>query len=178
MARNNKSANKTILIMEGVMFVVVGILFCCSVNAGYLLNVFIGIVLLIAGLFSLGSCMFLKRTTMAPEGLVSAFIIALGVLCFIEDLHFIELIILFMIVLGSIFLADGLLGLSVFKRRTVPMVTEMVIGVFAFVLGMCLWFIPSFGKFAEIVMGAILIIAGLFYLVSALYPKAYIVIDD
>lgn len=155
------------MLVEAIVFIVVGILFCCSLSVDNIISYFLGTVLLLGGLITFGAALIERKTVMCSEGLSAAAMMTVGILCFIESLPFVDLLAMFLIVMGAFMLFDGLLGLAL-KKKAVPMIVELVLGAIIFTLGMCLWFIGDFRQYTEIVVGVIFIVIGVLLLTASL----------
>ena len=164
-------SSKGMLIIESTILLVIGILFCCSVSVDSMVNYCLGILLILCGVFSIVTAYIQRHTAFSVEGLSAAGLIALGVFCFVVGFNFTAFIDLFLITTGALLLLDGLIGLTL-KRNTNGIIVELVLGAIMLTLGLCLWFIPNFGKYSEVVMGVIFILIGVFGIVFACLPDS------
>lgn len=163
-----QTSQKSMMLIQGVVLLVIGILLCCSVSLDQIVNVILGIALLLGGLVNLIACFLEHKSVIRTEGVFASALIAMGILCFLKNLVPVNsLIMMFIIVIGAIALVDGLLGLlpSV-HRKTVPTLVEAGVGAVLFTLGMCLWFIPDFARFASLVLGIGFIVLAVLIFVS------------
>ncbi len=159
---------KTMLLVQGVVLLVIGILLCCSVSLGQIVNVVLGIALLLGGVVNLVACFMEHKSVIRTEGVFASALIAMGILCFVGNLFPVDsLIMMFIIVIGAIALVDGVLGLlPAVRRKRVPTLVEAGVGAVLFALGMCLWFIPEFARFASLVLGIGFILLAIMLFVS------------
>ena len=155
-----KTDQKTMLLIQGVVLLVVGILLCCSVSLDNIVNVILGVALLLGGLINLVICFIEHKSIIRAEGVFASALIAVGVLCFIRNIiQVTPLITMFIIVVGVVALLDGLLGLlPAVNRKRVPTLVEAIVGAALFALGMCLWFIADFARFASLILGIAFIV--------------------
>lgn len=159
---------KSMLLIQAVVLLVIGILLCCSVSLSQIVNIVLGVAFLLGGLINLIVCFLEHKSVIRTEGVFASALIALGILCFLGNfLQVDRLIMMFIIVVGAIALLDGLLGLlPAVHRKRVPTLVESGVGAALLALGLCLWFIPSFARFASLVLGIAFILLAVLLLVS------------
>ena len=63
-----KTDQKTMLLIQGVVLLVVGILLCCSVSLDNIVNVILGVALLLGGLINLVICFIEHKSIIRAEG--------------------------------------------------------------------------------------------------------------
>lgn len=162
------TSSKTVLLVQAVVLLVVGILLCCSVALDNIVNVILGVVFLIGGLINVVTCFMEHKSLIRTEGVFGSALIAFGLLCFLDNaIPLTQFITLFIVVVGAIALVDGLLGLlPQVKRKRVPTIVEAVVGAVLLTLGLCLYFIPDFQRFASIFLGVAFILLSVFLFVS------------
>ncbi len=159
---------KTMLLLQGVVLLAIGILLCCSVSLTKIVNVVLGVALLLGGLVNLLACFMEHKSVIRTEGVFASALIAMGILCFIQNLFPVDALIrMFIIVVGAIALLDGLLGLlPAVNRKKVPTLVEALVGAVLLTLGLCLWFISDFAHYASLVLGIGFILLSILLFVS------------
>ena len=150
------------LIVEAVLFLVVGILLCCSVSLDSLMNMILGIVLLVVATVMLVSRLVAGYSLLSGTGILAAFYGAIGILCLIGGfIQITPVLIMFLIVISSFLLVDSLVRLFRVRWRgknSALGYSELVVGAAGLTLGLCLWFIDSFRSACNIVLGIIFIL--------------------
>jgi hypothetical protein len=164
-------SSKGMLIIESTLLLIIGILFCCSISVNQMVNYCLGILLILCGIFTIVTCYIQKHTAFSAEGVSASGLISLGVFCFLVGFNFSAFIDLFLATAGALLLLDGVIGL-ISKRNTTAVIVELVLGAVMITLGLCLWLIPKFGTYSEVVMGVIFIVLGVFGLVFAFLPDS------
>lgn len=160
---------KTVLLIQAIVLLVIGILLCCSIALDNIVNVILGVVFLIGGLINVGTCFMEHKSLIRTEGVFGSALIAFGLLCFLQNaIPLTQFITLFIIVIGAIALVDGLLGLlpQIHRKRT-PTLVEAVVGLALLALGLCLYFIPDFQRYSSIFLGVAFIVLAVFLFVSS-----------
>lgn len=170
---NKLSKAKQMMLIEAIVFLVLGILFCCSVAVDQMLGTVLGIALLVCGLLLLITSWVQHKIAVSAEGITSSLLIALGIICFIQPPQLNKIIAMFLIVLGGILLVDGVLGLAVknLHRKTASAAIEAIVGAGSLTLGLCLYLINDFQRYAGVVLGVIFILLGILFLIYILRPE-------
>ena len=173
---------KVAKLIKPIIYLVIGVLLCCSViNPDSLLNWFIALALLAGGLGMFILSFMGANAFLTDSGLSGAMLVGLGV-CFIPALpggvtiSWMSVIAILMMCAGILFLLDSILGF-VNKSAVSRNITILVIGAIAFAVGICLWLIPGFQRFAGLILGIFLIVYGVLLLVSEVTHKNIIIID-
>lgn len=175
MSKNNNeklssSKTLTILYIESLVLIVLGILFACSYSVGDILDYSLGTLLLVFALFELIVSIVKHKSVITVEGLFAAFAGSLAIICFSRKVFssfFNDFAIWFLIVLGSMIILNGIYGLIV-RRNLVICIIEIVIGVISLTFGLCLYFINDFKQYSAIVFGVIFIVLGVALLITAI----------
>lgn len=166
--------SKLTTLIEAVVILVVGILFCCSNAMGTeALSIIGGIVFITMGSFAILSGIVLERRIFGPSGIGGAFMLAFGIFFIVANVmgqYLFMFLPLLLIVLGAVILVDALLAI-LGKDNATSIVLELAIGVVALVLGICLWCIDDFRQAAGIVLGIVLIIYAIILVIEALSSK-------
>ncbi len=167
------SKSKKMILFEAIAFLVLGILFCCSIAVDSLLGTILGIALLVCGTLIFVVGWMNHKIAINAEGITSALLIALGIVCFIQPPQLTTIIAMFLTVLGAILLLDGLLGCFIknLRRKTASAVIETITGACALTLGLCLYLIKEFQRFAGLVLGIIFILLAVLLLIYVLMPE-------
>lgn len=156
---------KASLIAEAIMFLVVGILLCCSVSLDSILNIILGVVLLLVAVVMVVSKLIAGGSLLSGTGILAAFYGSIGILCFIGSLiQVTPVMIMFLIVVSSFLLVDSLSRLfrCNFKGKSSTLgFIELVVGAIGLTLGLMLWFWNDFKQFSGIVLGIIFILLGI-----------------
>ncbi len=163
------TSSKTVMLIQAVVLLVIGILLCCSIALDNIVNVILGVVFLIGGLINVVSCFMEHKSLVRTEGVFGSALIAFGLLCFLQNaIPLTKFITLFIIVIGAIALIDGILGLlPLVHRKRTPTIVEAVVGVCLLTLGLCLYFIPDFQRFSSVILGVSFIVLSIFLFVSS-----------
>lgn len=164
------SKTLTILYIESLVLIILGILFACSFSVGDILDYSLGALLLIFAIFELVLSIVKRKSVISVEGLFAAFAGSLAIICFSKKIFnsfFNDFAIWFLIVLGSLIILNAIYGFIV-KRNTFICVVELAIGVVSLTLGLLLYFLDDFRKYSSIVFGVIFIVLGIALLVVAI----------
>ena len=173
MSKSKASAGLVTYVVFAVITIVLGILFCASAaSADTVLSIVMGVILMLSGLAGLVSRIAAKQTIATMEGVINAFLFALGLLFVIERGGVAGIIFTFfpfvLMCIGGVLLLDALLMTVQRKEKnTVKLVFELVLGVVALVLGICLRFVDKFPIKASLILGIMLIALGTLQLLSA-----------
>ena len=97
-----------ISLISGILFMIIGILFCCSTITIDFLNIVLGIALVILGLAGLGITFYKTKTMLNLLGAISTFALSFGITCFIVNIfvfvtYFIDVL---MVVVGVLLAID------------------------------------------------------------------------
>ena len=168
------SDNNVKQIVIACVLLVLGILFCVSVAALDVINTIIGIGFIAVGAALLIMELVKTKGIATSSGLIGGILIAFGIAIILLNWlgALATLLILAMMVVGAIFLVDSVLLIAVRdKKNTKGFLIEFAIGAVTFTLGMCLWFIPEFRQFANLVFGIILILYAVYLIVDVVIKK-------
>ncbi len=156
-------------VITAVITIAIGVSFCISFNnATDTINTLMGIVVIVAGCLNIALFIVNNQSLISGAGIWSALLIALGIY-FIQEkpanliINFIPWI---LIAMGALFIVDALLGLRR-KEGFSSFIIGIIIGVAAFVLGICLVSLESFRNVSALILGIIIVLYGIFQLVSA-----------
>ena len=171
-----KSKTNIVAILEAALFVVIGVMFCCSKAMGEAaLSWVIGVSFMLGGvgLWALG--LVEKRALFNPEGLLGSLLFAFGLSFGLARLAGILFYIAVwpLIIGGSVILLDVILRIALRKdKNALGIAIEAAIGAVSLTLGLCLYLIAEFGQFAAIVLGVMLILYGVFMFVNEVVLSA------
>ena len=172
---------KTSNILKTVLFMVLGILLCCSViDPNSLMNWMIAAAFLAGGIVFLLASLVVSHSLMTDSGLMGGLLLALGIF-FLPSLPGGQLInwmggiSMIMMVLGAIFLADSVLGF-VYRRKLMGNIVVLITGAAMFTIGICLWLIEEFQDFAGLMLGIFFIVYSVILLSSLVTKKDILVI--
>ena len=176
MATKNKGLSDAAVrqIITAAVIIVIGVLFCVAISALDVINTLIGIGFIVAGAVLAVTELIRKKCITTTDGITGALMIAFGIAIIILNWlgALASLLILILIVFGAFYIVDSILLITWRNKKNMQgFAVELTLGVVAFVLGMCLWFIPEFRRFADLVFGIILILYGIYLLVDAIIHK-------
>lgn len=173
----NGKNSRIVTFIEAAVVLVVGILFCCSNAMGTeALSIIGGIVFIAVGAFAILSGIVVERRTFGATGIGGAFMLAFGIFFIVANVmgqYLFTFLPLLLIVLGCVILVDALLAI-LSKENIMSVILELVIGLVALVLGICLWCIDDFRTAAGIVLGIVLIVYAVILVIEALSSKKLI----
>ena len=160
------------VIVEAVLILVVGVMFCCSKAMGNnALSWVIGASFMIGGVGLWLVGIVGKKALFNEEGFMGTLLFAFGLVFGLTTatglLFYLSVWVL--IVGGSVILLDCILRLAIRKdKNTVGLLIEFLIGAAALALGLCLYLIPEFGEFSALVLGIVLIVYSVFMIINEL----------
>lgn len=173
---------KTTNILKSILFMVLGILLCCSViNPNSLLNWMISIAFLVTGAMFLCMSLVAARSLLTDTGLSGGLILALGVF-FLPTLpggmaiNWMGGISMVMMVIGALLLVDSFLGFG-YHRSNAGNITVCILGAALLAIGLCLWLIEDFRQFAGLMLGIFFIIYAVLLFISIIRKKDIFVIN-
>ena len=171
-----KKLNDFTLIAISVAAVVFGILFCLNNIIGATLDIIFGICFILLGLALSGLSLYNKRGVLTVLGISGGAIVAFGVAMIVYRMlagWFIYGFVPFaFIVLGVFLICEAILLFFVRgEKKTSLFVVELVVGTVLLALGILAIAIVKVQGVFNIIEGVILILAGLFVLVSKLVIK-------
>ena len=173
MAKKKLSNENVTTLVYAAALLVLGILFCCHI-ASEVIGTIIGVVFIAAGAALLLVSLIQTKGLLSGSGLLGGILVVVGIMFILGTIFgfIIEFIILAMIVMGAILIVDAILRVTLRKEKNmIAFAIELCLGVASFVLGMCLWFIPEFGAYAEIVFGVILILYAVYLTLTVFVIK-------
>lgn len=158
-----------------ILLLVIGVLFCCSLAIGIDgVSIIIGIVLLAVGIAVIINSILRDKTIYSYLGVLGCVSISLGIMFLAYKLAGIVFVCIpwFLMVVGVCVIIDCMLCRFLFDSDgNVAFGIKLVLGVIAFVLGLCLQVIDGFMEYASIMLGVLLI-------VIAIYMLLKIVVND
>lgn len=173
--------SKTSNLLKCIVFLVLGILLCCSViDPNSLLNWIISVSFLVSGAMFLCMSLVVSRSLLTDTGLTGGLILALGIF-FLPSLpggmsiNWMGGISMIMMVVGAILLFDALLGLC-YRRKMASNLIVLILGAALFAIGICLWLIADFRAYAGLMLGIFFIIYAVILFISLIQKKDYFVI--
>ncbi len=172
--------NKQTLI-QGIIYLVLGILLCVGVSGNTLLGWLISISLLTAGACFIVAGVIIEKSFIGSNGYSGAILLTLGLALlpvspFALFTGYFQLIALLMIVLGALYLLDSLSGFMN-KRFMTANVIMLVLAALLLTFGFLLWFnVGGLQQYASLILGIVFIIYAVLLIVSAITNKKLIVI--
>lgn len=173
---------KTSNILKTVLFMVLGILLCCSViDPNSLMNWMIAAAFLAGGIVFLLVSFIASHSFLTDSALTGGLLLSLGIF-FLPSLPGGQLInwmggiSMIMMVIGALFLVDAILGFA-YRRKIAGNVVVLVTGAAVFTIGICLWLIEEFQEFAGLMLGIFFIVYSVMLLVSLVTKKDILVIN-
>lgn len=173
-------------LLPSIGLMVLGILFLLG-GVGTLVQVMnwvAAIVLLICGVILIIMGIVRTKSILNTSGFVGALLLLVGLawlpvdgLKLIGFDTFLKLGILALVVLGSMFVIDSIIGF-IARRSTSGCVVELVLGLVAVLLGILVLVIPAMAQAANYVVGAVLVLIGLVYLIDTLTGKLNLVVRN
>ncbi len=165
---------KNDLIINGIIYLVIGILLCVGVSGNAIIGWIFSITLLVAGGCLIVASLIKTKGVLSSFGMTGGILLTIG-LALLPPIAlfgaYFELISLLMIVIGSLFILDGVLGLAN-KRNMAGCLVILITGAILFTFGMLLWFnVGDLRRFASLILGIVLIIYAVLLLVSGLTGK-------
>ena len=172
-----KKLNDTTLIVISVAAIILGVLFCLDKEIGNALDIVFGISFILFGLALAALSFYNKQSVLTKFGISGGLIIAVGIAMIVNPgliSWFIYVVVPFIfIVIGAFLLAEAFLLFFLRGEKDVTLfVVELVVGTVLLTLGILAMAIPKiqFNAF-NIIEGAILILAGVYVLVTKLIVK-------
>lgn len=167
---------------KAILFMVLGILLCCSViNPNSMINWIISIAFLLGGTFLLCFSLATLHSLLTDTGISAALVIALGIF-FLPALpgslqiDWMGGISMVMMVVGALFMVESLIGFAR-KRSLASNLIILIFGAVAFTLGICLWLIESFREYSGLMLGILFILYSVCIMISLITKKDILVID-
>lgn len=165
---------KNDLIVNGVVYLVLGILLCIGVSGNDMIGYLLSVSMLVGAAVLIVANIIQTKSVLGNFGLAGGILLTLGLALFPPIALFksyFEVISLAMIVIGALFIADSILGFAN-KRNTVGYIIILIIGALLFTFGMLLWFnVGDMRRFASLILGIVFIIYAVLLLISALTGK-------
>jgi sulfite exporter TauE/SafE len=163
-------------LIQGIVVTILGILLCCSLafDSTAIISYILGAGIIILGLVFLAISLISKKSLYTGEAVIGGLAISIGIL--VMWLHLFGVILDYIPI--AVTVAGGILLLAPFikyfvKNDTNKMIFVLLIllGTAVLALGICLLVINGFKEIAAVVLGALLILYGLFVVVLALLNK-------
>lgn len=158
-----------ISLISGILFMIIGILFCCSTITIDFLNIVLGIALVILGLAGLGITFYKAKTMLNLLGAISTFALSFGITCFIVNIfvmvtYFIDIL---MIVVGALLAIDIIFKIlnRENKKDNLPIIIQAIVAAFLITLGAIFISVTNIIQFSIIVLGALLIVLGIYIII-------------
>lgn len=160
--------NKTRTIVVSSITLVLGVLFCCSLNFSDGLSWLIGGSLCFAGVLYLINSMVKYRSWFTGEAIIGVGAVSFGIMFMVDRLAGILLnyVPYLMIAIGIAIIVEAFLTKFARYNSTVEFVITLVVGIVITALGFCLMFITEWQKVAAVVFGCILIATSLYTLIT------------
>ncbi|MBQ8545509.1 MAG: hypothetical protein IJ437_01035 [Clostridia bacterium] len=161
-------ANQTRTIVVASITLVIGVLFCCSLNFGDGLSWLIGGSLCFAGALYIINSMVKYRSLFTAEAIIGVGAVSFGIMFMIEKLAHILLAYVpyLMIAIGIAVIIEAFLSKFARYNSIVEFIITLIVGMGITALGFCLMFIPGWTNIAAVVFGCILIAISLYTLIS------------
>lgn len=171
----NKINENLKTLIPSVLLIVLGVLFCCSLAIGISgLSILIGIILIFAGVMLLINSLINTKTIINLQGILGACVVSMGIIFISRHLAGIifAFIPCFLITLAICLVLD-ILNDTLIKKEFViaKFLTKLIIAIVSLTLGLCLLLINGFMEYSSIVLGIVMIVFGIYLIISALIKK-------
>ena len=173
-----KKSTVFIPIIIGAMFLVIGVLFCFEANLGVkVISYIVGIAMIMVGTaYAIVVALTFKRAL--TLGIFSSgALIAGGITFIVNNLAsvilglLLDLLPFYVMVMGAIILIDAFLLFFTNKQKSKDkiawFVIELIVGIIAIALGICILVIDEIRAVAPILLGVLLAVLGIFIIVSS-----------
>lgn len=172
--------NKSLL-LEGIIYLVVGILLVVGVSGNQVIGWILSISLLIGGAAMILAGAIVEKTLSGQSGFSAAILLTFGLilmpvngLCLFAS--YFPTLSMLMIVLGAVYLVDSVFGFAS-KRKLFGNLFILVLGAILFTFGMLLWFnVGGMMQYASLILGIVLICYAALILVAILTHKENLVV--
>lgn len=169
-------STKTINVINALIFLIAGILFCISTALGEKwIGIVIGVGVLLMGLITLLGDFLKEKTLLSRAVLVGGVLTALGIYLIVDSglvAKILGLIPYILIVLGTCVFVDAFLLKYVRKdRNALAFVVELLVGVALIVFGILMLTVASFKEHLGIIFGIVLILYACYLLVVTFSKK-------
>ena len=166
---------KLTTILWAAVCIALGIVFCFSrAMATNIISIIIGIGLILIGSYLIIRNFVVHKTFAAASSLTGGILLAFGIF-FIEQKLVSQLLAYTpwaLIVIGALFILDAIVRkFGTMRIKTVLFVVTLVLGIILLTLGLLLKFVDSFKDFAAIILGASMIVYGLFVFFDLVFNK-------
>lgn len=175
----NTAFNSRILyLVFAIVTIILGVMFCASASrAKEVLSIVVGVILMLSGLVGLAARIAAKQTVATMEGVINAFLFSLGLLFVLQRADATRIIFAFfpyvLMCIGGVLLLDAVLMVAQRKEKnTFKLTLELVLGIAALTLGICLLLIDKLTVRAPLILGILLIALGLLQLLSVFAPAS------
>ena len=167
------------LMVSAIMLIIIGIAFCFSLGNGEtLISQIIGVAFIVSGAINIVILIIAMLPIASSAGMTGGILIAIGIFLYGNTSvinAIINLVPWLVTILGAVFIADAVVGIIQKRLGFAQFLISLIIGAVTLTLGICFLTIDSFRNVASLIFGIIMIIYGVFQLISAIFgPKALI----
>lgn len=164
---------KIFLLIEGILYLVFGVLIACSIiNFTELADIFIGISLLFIGIILIFDS-YIKagsfKAIILPTAIIGGIFIGVGITLFTDTLtiagDILTIVKIAIICAGSIITIDGILKLV--SKLLLSGLSELLIGAILILIGCLRMFNADFNTFMWVAIGIVIAIYGILEIISA-----------
>ena len=172
--------NKSLL-LEGIIYLVVGILLVVGVSGNQIIGWILSISLLIGAAAMILTGALVEKSLSGQSGFSAAILLTLGLILMPADglclfAGYFPTLSMLMIVLGAVYLVDSIFGF-VNKRALFGTIFVLVLGAILFTFGMLLWFnVGGMTQYSSLILGIVLICYAALILVAALTNKEDLIV--
>ena len=164
---------KSILI--ACVFLVLGILFICSLALGVTgLSYLIGTTLIVIGVLYIVIAIAKRRSLLSMEGMIGCAVLSFGIMFMTHQLAniIVAYIPWLLISVGVAIILDALLRRFIKNDSgTAKFVCELVLGGITLIFGICVKFIDALSEYAVAVLGAAIVVFAFAMIISTVFFK-------
>lgn len=171
-AHTKMSKTKAYRIIESILCIIVGILLAVSIISNDILNIVLGIVVLLLGVFYFvkGATESTNISFLLPDGIIGGILVACGIAMFAKYLSvqdiLTKIIVIGILAIGIILIVDAIIRFV--RKNTTAGITEIIVGLILTVLGILFIVIPEIMQYLWAIFGILLAIYGVYLLVDTL----------
>ena len=171
-----KLSNEQIMnIVNAVLLIVLGILFCISLAvAEYTISIILGVGLLVVGIIFIVLSISNSKSLLTASGFIGAVLLGLGIMFIVTNVigYLFSAIPYLLTTIGAIIFADAFIGYFVRKdKNALALALKLLIGAALIAIGICMLTVEDFAGYVGLIFGIALIIIGLYMLIAVFVGK-------
>ncbi len=174
-AKTSKKNDKVVALVASVALIVLGILFCLQKSLGSSLDLVLGIVLIVYGLFMVFSQYVSTKTFLGEDSILGGLVIALGsyfIMVSVIGSIIRNVVPVIFIVMGSLMVLEALCRFVIRKNKDVTaFVVLLLVGIAVLVIGVLLLTVSEVMKYDYLIVGITFIVLGASLLLFSLLGK-------